>query len=260
MTKNWDGGRPIDWGKTSEDYGRLRPGPPPSFYKTLQAHGVGEPGQRIVDIGTGTGVLARQFAAQGAIVSAADIADGQIAMARTLAEEAGLEVDFRVAPGEETGFPAGEHDVVTASQCWIYFDLSRIRAEIRRLLKPGGKLVISHFNFLPREDAIVAASEALVLKHNPDWAGADWHGNTPFMADIGINGAHLAAFFRYDEQIPFTRESWKGRMRALRGTGATLDPAALQAFDAEHDQLLRDIAPDAFTILHRIDAHILQMP
>lgn len=66
----------------------------------------------------------------------------------------------------------------------------------------------------------------------------------------------LQAMFWYDEAISFTREGWRGRIRACRGTGATLSPAQLERFDREHDELLKRIAPDEFTILHRLDAHI----
>src|SRR5687767_3553212 len=59
-----DGDKVIDWGKTSEDYSVHRPGPPPSFFARLAALGIGREGQRILDLGTGTGVMARQFARQ----------------------------------------------------------------------------------------------------------------------------------------------------------------------------------------------------
>ena len=81
-----DEGRTVDWGRASADYARYRPGPPPSFFARLAAFGVGLPSQRILDLGTGTGVLARQFAGQGAIVAGIDLSDGQIAQARDLAE------------------------------------------------------------------------------------------------------------------------------------------------------------------------------
>jgi 2-polyprenyl-3-methyl-5-hydroxy-6-metoxy-1,4-benzoquinol methylase len=77
-----DGPNCIDWGKTSLDYSAHRPGPPPSFYHRLAALGVGLPGQSILDLGTGTGVLARQFAQQGATVAGIDIAAEQIAAAQ----------------------------------------------------------------------------------------------------------------------------------------------------------------------------------
>ena len=54
-----DEGHAFDWGKTSPDYAVYRPGYPASFYTVLQALGIGTPGQDILDLGTGTGVLAR---------------------------------------------------------------------------------------------------------------------------------------------------------------------------------------------------------
>ncbi len=54
-----DHGRAFDWGRTSRDYATHRPGPPPSCYDMLARLGVGLAGQRVLDLGTGTGVLAR---------------------------------------------------------------------------------------------------------------------------------------------------------------------------------------------------------
>ena len=86
-----DEGRNFDWGRTSSDYAEHRPGPPASFYERLYALGVGRARQRILDLGTGTGLLARQFARQGADVVGVDIAQEQIAAATRLAQEERLE-------------------------------------------------------------------------------------------------------------------------------------------------------------------------
>ena len=75
----------IDWGKTSADYAKHRPGPPPSFYRRLKALNIGLPGQRVMDLGTGTGVIARHMAKQGCHVMASDISAEQVHMARALA-------------------------------------------------------------------------------------------------------------------------------------------------------------------------------
>jgi len=61
-----DPGRAIDWGRTSTDYATHRPGPPASLFERLASFGVGLAGQRILDLGTGTGVMARGFARRGA--------------------------------------------------------------------------------------------------------------------------------------------------------------------------------------------------
>lgn len=251
-----DGGLPSDWGKTSEDYATWRPDYPPEFYERMAACGIGLPGQKLLDLGTGVGFLAREFARRGARVTGMDIAEGQIAVARAESAREGLELEFRTAPAEETGLPAGTFDAVTASQCWLYFDQPRALAEVRRVLRPGGVLAPSHFSWVPREDEVARASEALILKHNPSWSSADWSGVIP-ESPLGTSGdLRLVAKFVFDAEIPFTRESWRGRIRASRGIGASLDPEGVRRFDEEHEAMLADLRGPEFTVLHRIDAHV----
>ena len=66
----------------------------------------------------------------------------------------------------------------------------------------------------------------------------------------------MRAMFCYDVPISFTRETWRGRMRASRGVGAVLNEEQVRAFDEEHAALLEEIAGEGFDVLHRIDAHI----
>jgi len=256
---NIDGGNPIDWGKTSKDYSVWRPNYPDRFFDALDAFGVGLTGQRILDMGTGVGFLALRFAQQGCDVAGVDIAEGQILEARNRAQSLGLSADFRVAPAEDTGLDAASFDAITSSQSWLYFDKDRAIKEVKRLLKPDGILCITHFSWLPREDAIARASEHLVLKYNPKWTGADWAGEVPFVPKWATGQFRLRAMFVFDAAMPFTRESWRGRVRACRGVGATLAPEQIEAFDREHEKLLKNIAPDLFTISHRIDAHLFQL-
>jgi len=83
--KRIDHEREFDWGKTSQDYAKYRAGYPEPFYEVLAALGIGKPRQTILDLGTGTGVLARAFAKRGAQVTGVDISEDQIAAAQALA-------------------------------------------------------------------------------------------------------------------------------------------------------------------------------
>jgi SAM-dependent methyltransferase len=253
-----DGGNRVDWGKTSGDYAAWRPNYPDRFFDALKIYGVGTPNQHILDLGTGVGFLAVRFAGQGCRVTGVDISPEQIAEARRRAEFNGVTAAFLVAPAENTGLPDASFDVITASQAWLYFDKERTIREVKRLLKPNGLLVTTHCSWLPREDPIARASEALVLHHNPTWTGGDWSGEIALIPKWSVDHFRFHAMFVFDEAILFTGESWRGRMRACRGVGAALQRQQVEAFDHEHEALLRSIAGEQFAVLHRIDAHLLK--
>ena len=251
-----DKGRTIDWGKTSQDYAEYRPGPPFRFYQMLQALGIGKKGQVILDLGTGTGLLACQFARQGASVDGIDLSGNLIETARKAAHAENLSVDFRCSPAEEIPFDDGTFDVITANQCWLYFDKAKVIPEVKRLLRPQGLLVTSHFSWLPRLDPVAQATEQLVLQHNPAWSASDWSGHIPNEPSWAEGHFSVQGMFWFDAPIGFTHESWRGRIRACRGVGAGLEGGAVEKFDTEHQLLLEKIVPPEFTVLHRIDAHV----
>ncbi|MFN3200381.1 MAG: class I SAM-dependent methyltransferase [Bradymonadia bacterium] len=116
----------VDWSKTSTDYARHRAGFPDRFFVRLTERGLQRPGQRVLDVGTGTGAVALPLAARGAQVTAIDPAEGQLAQGRARAEAAGLSVDFRCARGEETGLPDAHFDLIAAFDA----DLSALLATL----------------------------------------------------------------------------------------------------------------------------------
>jgi SAM-dependent methyltransferase len=253
-----DGGRNIEWGRTSADYAEHRPDYPAEFYSRLLDLGIGLPGQQILDLGTGVGFLAQNFARQGAQVTGIDIDATQIDVARQRAYESGLNIEYRLAPAEETGLPDRSFDIVSASQCWLYFDHTRASTEVSRLLCPGGTLVTAHLCWLPNEDEIARRSEELVLKYNSSWTGGGYDGKVSCSWTKMERYFDIIDFFVFDSRIPFTQKSWRGRFRACRGVGASLSPEEVAAFDREHAKLLARTLPRDFSVLHRIDCHIMR--
>lgn len=242
----------MDWSRVSDDYAKYRAGPPASYYERLKEHGVGLPGQRLLDFGTGTGILARAFAKAGSRVAGVDSSPGQIEQAKRAAE--GLAIDFRVAPAESTPFEAGSFDIITANQCWHFLDGSKALAEARRLLVRGGRLVVSDFFWVARRDPIAAATEDLILKYSPAWTAYRWNGELPARPD-----APTEAVIEYEEAVPFTRESWAGRVRTCRAIGPSLPSSTATAFDEEHRRMLEGNAPERFNVLHKVLAHLYRM-
>lgn len=253
-----DGGRPFDWSRTAADYARYRDIYPPAFYRCLRTHGVGLPGQRVLDIGTGTGVVPRALYAEGARFTGVDPAPGQIGQARRLAAEQGMDIAFHCVPAEEMDFPDASFDAAIACQCYFYLDHVRLAPLLHRLLRPGGLFVITYMAWLPAEDAVAAASEALALRYNPAWTGGG-EVRRPIPVPDAYGGLfRQEAADLFDVEVPFTRESWNGRMKACRGVGAALPPEQVAAFETEHLALLANIAPPQFTVLHYVAAAVLR--
>jgi 2-polyprenyl-3-methyl-5-hydroxy-6-metoxy-1,4-benzoquinol methylase len=122
-------------GETSLDYAVYRPGYPASFYTALQELGIGTPGQDILDLGTGTGVLARACAQQGAHVIGIDIAEAQIVTAQQLATQDHLNIRFATCAAENAEFPPQSFDIISCGQSWLYFDTQRMIPLVKTWLK-----------------------------------------------------------------------------------------------------------------------------
>lgn len=241
----------IDFGLTADDYARHRAGFPESFFERLAAQGIGVAGQSLVDLGTGTGTLARGFARRGCLVVGIDPAAQMIAQARHLSERAGLAVEYRQATAEATGLPDACADVLTAGQCWHWFDGPAAAREARRLLRPGGVAVIAHFDWIPLAGNVVAATEELILKHNPAWALGGGSGLYPrWLRDLAEAGFGELSTCSYDLFVPYTHGDWRGRIRASAGVGASLPPAQVGAFDAELAALLAARFPESVLQVH----------
>lgn len=252
----------VDFGKAAADYRRYRQGFPPEFFARLDAFGIGRAGQRVLDIGTGTGLLARAFALRGAQVTGLDASADLIAEAREADTEAGVAIDYVVAPAEATGLPGGAYDIVSAGTCWHWFDRPRAAAEAMRLLRPGGRLIHAHLDWLPLPGTVPHETEAMILKHNPSWSGGNGtglHGKN--LADLSVAGFMDIETFSFDLAIPYTHAAWRGRIRASAGIGASLPEEKIARFDREHAALLAERFPeDPLRVPHRLWAALARKP
>lgn len=246
----------INFGNTAADYRRYRAGFPADFFTQAAAHGVGLPGQQILDIGTGTGTLARGFAQRGATVIGMDPASALLEQARALSEQEGVQVDYREGRAEHTGLADASLDVVTAGQCWHWFDRPAAAQEAWRVLRRGGTLMMAHFDWLPLPGNVVAATEDLILQFNPQWNAAGGTGIHPrWFADLSTAGFSGIQSFSLDVPVYYSHEAWRGRIRASAGVAASLDADSVARFDAALAELLRQHFPaDPVLTPHRVFA------
>ena len=116
-----------------------------------------QPGDHVLDLGCGTGDDAREMAQQvgpNGWVIGLDNSDIMIAEARRRAEHTGLAVDFRLGDAHHLEFATGTFEVCRAERLLMHVpEPHRVVAEMTRVLKPGGRVVIFDFDW----DAIVIA-------------------------------------------------------------------------------------------------------
>ncbi|MDH5605498.1 MAG: class I SAM-dependent methyltransferase [Anaerolineae bacterium] len=248
----------VDFGLTAADYAQHRAGFPDSLYSRLRAFEIGLPGQRIVDLGTGTGTLARGFALRGCHVLGIDPSIQMLSQAGEIDRSAGVSVEYRCAAAENTDLPDNYAEVVSAGQCWHWFDRPKAAGEVARILQPGGKVLIAHFDWVPLNGNVVAGTEALILKHNPDWNMMGGTGLYPqWLVDLGEAGFEAIETFSYSEPAVYSPEAWRGRIRASAGVGASLSPEKVAAFDRDLAALLAENFPgDRLAVPHRVFAVI----
>jgi len=134
----------------------------------LDAAGVGA-GTRLLDVGTGPGVVAGAAAARGARVTAVDAEPSMVeAAARNVP---GLDVRVAILPG--LPLPDGEFDAVTGNFVInATGDPAATLAELRRVLRVGGRLALTCWNY-PPAPALSLASQAI------EAAGVPWPDDIP---------------------------------------------------------------------------------
>ncbi|HEX9837959.1 MAG TPA: methyltransferase domain-containing protein [Anaerolineales bacterium] len=114
-------------------------------------HALIQPGDSVLDVGCGTGEVtlrAKMRAGKAGQVFGIDPAPEMITVARNKAARKGLEIDFRVGVIESLPFSDASINVVTSSLMMHHLPENlKIRglAEIYRVLKPGGRLLIADF-------------------------------------------------------------------------------------------------------------------
>lgn len=252
----------VDFGRAAGDFAQHRVGYPVELFERLQQIDIGVHQQRILDLGTGTGALARGLARRGCLVTGVDPSEALIDQARALDREAKVSVEYLVAKAERTGLPSQHFDVVAAGQCWHWFKRAKVAREARRMLQRLGRLLIVHFDWLPLPGTVVEATEELILRYNRRWTLAGSTGLYPdWLTDVRVAGFGDVSTLSFDVDVPYSHRGWRGRVRASSGVGASMPKGKVVRFDEKLRSMLVDRFPsEPLEIPHRCWAVICRRP
>ena len=125
-------------------------------------------GLRILDIGCGGGLLCEPMARLGATVVGVDAAERNIPVARTHAEQSGLEIDYRHTTAEAMAAAGEAFDVVLNMEVVEHVaDPLAYLAACRQLLKPGGLHICSTINRNAKSFAMAIVGAEYVMRWLP---------------------------------------------------------------------------------------------
>jgi len=154
------------------DYTRYRPGYPPAVLEVLEREGFLSAGDRVADVGSGTGLLAELFLRRGHPVVGVEPNRGmREAGAARLAHFPGFSsVDGRA---EATGLGDRSVDLVVAGQAFHWFDAGAARVEFTRILREPPRVLLVWNDRRTEPGTLMYDYDALLREHGTDYEKVD---------------------------------------------------------------------------------------
>ncbi|MFC3418763.1 class I SAM-dependent methyltransferase [Salinicoccus hispanicus] len=214
----------VNFGNVAEEYLKFRDDIPENLPKELEKRGVEITGSKVADLGAGPGLLSKILSDKGAIVDAIEPSSQLIEVGK---EHIGSDqrINFTQNYAENTGLPSNSYDIVIVMRAWHWFDREATIEEVKRILKPGGRLIIIDSGFTSAS-RIVKESMKIIQSYSPDKQIRA--AGTKELASQMINSFPVEWFdewkharfdlmdlYKMDYDVRFTNEEWVGRLASV---------------------------------------------
>jgi 2-polyprenyl-6-hydroxyphenyl methylase/3-demethylubiquinone-9 3-methyltransferase len=167
-------------------------------------------GIRLLDIGSGGGLVAEPMARLGAEVVGIDPGGANIEAARMHAAESGLALDYRATEAEALAAAGERFDVVLALEVVEHVpDVQQFIDACARLLKPGGLLFLATINRTPKAFALAIVGAEYLLRWLPRGTHAFSKFQRPDELEEALARAGLAKSAATGLVYDVLRDSWK---------------------------------------------------
>jgi 2-polyprenyl-6-hydroxyphenyl methylase/3-demethylubiquinone-9 3-methyltransferase len=173
-------------------------------------------GARVLDVGCGGGLLSEALAAQGAEVTAIDLAPELLNIAALHRLESGVRVDYRQCPVEAlAATDEPPFDAITCMEMLEHVpDPTSVIAACAQLLKPGGRLLLSTLNRTPAAFALAIVGAEYVARLLPRGT----HQYRDFIRPSELAGWLRSAGLALEDVSGLVYEPWRNAARVSRRT------------------------------------------
>lgn len=222
-----------------ENYVKYRPSYPKAIVGFMTAELNLRPESAIADVGAGTGKLTELFLDNGNPVFAVEPNEEMLAAAQTLL---GDRPNFYPIAGtaEATTLPNQSADFITAGQAFHWFNHDKTKMEFRRILKPGGYVLLI-WNEWRQDTPFLQAYQDIVARYSVDYGAVNRKQVTGENKETAL-GSFLGKFQTrtFDNTQLFDFDGVKGRLLSSSYSPLSNHPnhqpmlAALEAAFAAH--------------------------
>ncbi len=218
----------------------------------LKSYSVGIEQQHVLDIGTASGLFARDLARQGCRVTGIDLSSELIHQAQQVNIKDQLPIEYLEGNVEHLPFEKSSYKVITAVYCWHWFNKLTVAEEVYRVLEDNGRLAIINYEWLPSRNSIALHTQTLIEEFN----STAYKPNETKMFPEWVEDIYKAGFsgvetFSFDINIPYSIEKWMGRIQASPEIGGSLNKEEISEFNSRLKTFLEEHASTTFNIPYR---------
>jgi len=203
-------------------YVRTRPSYPAEVLQTLRDEYGLNPSSVIADIGSGTGLSARMFLANGNTVYGVEPNREMREAGENLLSPEFPHFQSMASTAEATGLPRACVDFVTAGQAFHWFDRGKCRVEFARILKPGGWVALMWNERVTDATPFLRDYERMLRQYAPEYEIVD-HSKL----DSTVLQAWFGGPFRlhtFSNMQHFDHEGLRGRLESSSYAVEASDP------------------------------------
>lgn len=240
--------RAESFGEAAQNYDKFRPQYPQALVQKLLDSSTPN-GPRVLDVGSGTGILAAQLREAGCEVLAVE-PDPQMA---AIARAKGLIVEESTFEGWD---PSGRaFDIITFGQSFHWVDPALALPQIAQALNPRGTLALA-WNDIQATGETGTALTSIMNRFSPSPAPSSERADEehPVLRELKTNGFD-AAELTFEESLIYSRDSWLS-MVFTHSAQLTMDPAERNRMFAE----MAAVIPDSGLTAHNEAQLILARP
>lgn len=195
----------------ADDYEQYRPGYPVELFDLIADRLELTPDAEVVDLGAGTGKVARAIAKRGWRTTAVDPGEPMLDVLRRHAAQEGLVIEVVPALAEETGLPSAAFDAALVGEAYHWFDAPSALGEMARIVRAGGGIAF-FWNVGDERVPLVAAEGRLAAEYGIDGSDVRRTGPLPATRDAirAVGAFEEPQFVQVPHSVPMTGADYLG--------------------------------------------------